>query len=835
MRDPSSEHIGSARPRRGSELPSNDQQSRRRGSSDEPLRILIVDESALDAELAVAILAEAGYRSVWTRVQTRDEFLGQFASNDFDLVLANHNLPAFDGMSALELMRERGVEIPFILISCTIGEEAALESVRAGAAGYVVRTRLNRLAQVVERALSDREVTLQRTRAQEAVATNERTFRALIDNALDMISILGPDGTIRFASPSHERVLGYGVEELLGANAFDLVHPDDLASVRARFTEAIERPQAVTLTEFRIQHIGGSWRVLEGAARNLIDDPTIGGVIVNTRDITDRKRIEETLVASEGCFRSLVERSSDAILLIGCDGSVIYASPAAERIFGQSVGQLVGRHAFHRIHVEDLELGRKLFANVLAERDANINALFRHQHTDGSWRWIEAVAQNLLAEPGIKAIVVHCRDSTERRRVEESRRDEARITAALARVGQELISSLAAPELLERLCRVSSEVLECDSSSTLYRQSEGGGYVPIAGHGLAANESNIAWQVKIPSDLMAGLLARLEKDDVVEVGSLPPGALPELEQSGVGTARQLCMALRRGDEIAGIQLAYRRVITRSFSPVERRIAQGIAQLASMALEDARLMHELEAASRVNSQFVANVSHELRTPLNIIVGYTDLLLEGAFGTLTGEQGDALQRVDRSTRLLTGLVDEILDLNPVDEEHSPLDLSDVDVGELLTELSVEMQGLQSKPGVSYDWRVDPDLPKLCADARRLKVALRNLIGNALKFTDCGSIHVDAHVLRGGIEIAVVDTGIGIAAEALPIIFEPFRQVDASDTRRYGGVGLGLYIARRLLDVQGGTISVTSSPGEGSTFLVWLPASATTAPPLARATHG
>jgi signal transduction histidine kinase len=248
-----------------------------------------------------------------------------------------------------------------------------------------------------------------------------------------------------------------------------------------------------------------------------------------------------------------------------------------------------------------------------------------------------------------------------------------------------------------------------------------------------------------------------------------------------------------------------------------------AKVAERTEELRRLYDESQAASRVKSEFVATMSHELRTPLNIMMGYTDLLLEGEFGDLTAEQANTLRQIDRRSRELYALINATLDLNRLESGKLPLEMEHVSLPDLLRALDDETRALQDKPGLRFAWKAAPDLPALYTDPSKLKIVLKNLIGNAFKFTERGSVTVEAQAREGGVEISVADTGIGIPAEAQALIFEPFRQVDSSPTRRYGGVGLGLYIVRRLLDMLGGTITVESQLGQGSTFRFWVPTSA------------
>jgi signal transduction histidine kinase len=289
---------------------------------------------------------------------------------------------------------------------------------------------------------------------------------------------------------------------------------------------------------------------------------------------------------------------------------------------------------------------------------------------------------------------------------------------------------------------------------------------------------------------------------------------------GAGTPPHVCIALRRGDEIIGVQVAAWRSAGRPFASRQRRIARGISQLASFALENARLMSELNEADQMRSEFVATMSHELRTPLGVIIGYTDLLVDGALGELAEEQDDVLRRIRKNSWDLLELISSTLDLSRLQRGRLPLCVTETSLGNVLHQIREETASHQAKPGVAVQWRVAADLPTIQTDPSKLKVVLKNVILNALKFTENGEVVVEAARRNGSLVCSVRDTGIGIAPEAIEEIFEPFRQANGNGGRQYGGVGLGLYIARRFLDMLGGEIDVDSVPGKGSTFRVKVP---------------
>ena len=237
--------------------------------------------------------------------------------------------------------------------------------------------------------------------------------------------------------------------------------------------------------------------------------------------------------------------------------------------------------------------------------------------------------------------------------------------------------------------------------------------------------------------------------------------------------------------------------------LERRTAQ---------LNEARALLKNPAAA-------GTLSHELRTPLQAIQGYLDLLLSGEYGPLNDEQAEVLRRVYNSAQSLLDIVNTALELSKPEAASGPLQVEEVHVSELLEEVASETTGAIRKPGLSVVWRTAPNLPPARTDPTKLKLVLKNLVGNAIKYTDKGKVTVDARAAAGGLQFRVTDTGAGIAADMRRAIFEPFRQVGAVPGQ-HGGAGLGLYIVRRLVDRLGGTISLESQIGRGSSFQVWIP---------------
>jgi PAS domain S-box-containing protein len=256
--------------------------------------------------------------------------------------------------------------------------------------------------------------------------------------------------------------------------------------------------------------------------------------------------------------------------------------------------------------------------------------------------------------------------------------------------------------------------------------------------------------------------------------------------------------------------------------LEASILAATAELQEQNRQLAWQGQELERAYRHKSEFLASMSHELRTPINALLGYTALLRERIYGDLTDRQVEALGRMESSSGHLLELVNDILDLARIEAGRMPLHLEPVALAALVASVVDSVEPMASAKGLRLVVEVPAELPALITDRTRVKQIVLNLLSNAVKFTREGSVRVTGRALPAeeAVELEVADTGIGIAAEALPGIFEDFRQVDQSSTREFGGTGLGLSIVRKLLGLLGGSIRAESEPDVGTTFTITLP---------------
>jgi len=441
----------------------------------------------------------------------------------------------------------------------------------------------------------------------------------------------------------------------------------------------------------------------------------------------------------------------------------------------------------------------------------------------------------LVGAVGLASAAAFMRDTTQRRVSQEfteltaavqqlttanaAQAEASEVAEALFAATRDISTSLEATEVAARVARnawtatqsIAAAVLLWDADREVFR------IAAVAGGGGANSEMQ---QLEIPMRTATPLQNALDEG----MADIPRSALrdPVLDAlmrrwkaGGILAAR-----LQRGNRLLGVVITARR--TAAAAPAKAcRILSGIALQAAAALESANLVNDLRTASSLREEFTATMSHELRTPLNVIIGYTEMQREGMFGDLSPDHLETLQRVHEQSLQLLELIQATLDVGRLERGLMTVELRDVSVQDVMAQLFAAIPPVWRKPSVELNWRVDPAVPRIRSDAAKLQVIVRNLVHNALKFTDTGQVTVTVTTdpNREQVHFVVQDSGRGIAAQDLNVIFEMFRQSSERDPAA-GGVGLGLYIVKRLVALLGGDIDVRSAPGRGATFRVHLP---------------
>jgi signal transduction histidine kinase len=334
-----------------------------------------------------------------------------------------------------------------------------------------------------------------------------------------------------------------------------------------------------------------------------------------------------------------------------------------------------------------------------------------------------------------------------------------------------------------------------------------------------------AIQTQHPHSLVASA-ARTRQGVIVNDVSQTPDFLPNPLLPD--TRSEMAVPMVVADKLVGV-LDVQSDQLNHFTGEDVRTQRTLADQIAVAVQNARLYQtqvatadEARKLDRLKNEFLASMSHELRTPLNSIIGYAEVMLDGVDGDLPDEAMEDVQAIHESGKHLLSMINDILDLAKIEAGRMELDLESVEVSGVAEDVYRITQILVKNKPVQIVLDLDPDLPKVCADRIRLRQVLNNLVSNAVKFTEQGEVRMLAHAdpENNQVLIQVRDTGIGIAEEHLDAVFEQFRQVDGSSTRRAGGTGMGLTITRHLVEMHGGRIWVESVLGKGSTFCLTIP---------------
>jgi signal transduction histidine kinase len=535
-------------------------------------------------------------------------------------------------------------------------------------------------------------------------------------------------------------------------------------------------------------------------------------------------------------LRTLVEFNADGLLIVDGEGRVRFGNPAAARLFGRPMDELVGA-----------DLGLPLVDGDAAEIDVVPRG--------GAPATVELRARPVRWD-GARAYVVTLRDVTERRRTEELERGRIRADAAreeaeratrraefLALASGVLNATLDVQTVLDQLAGLAVPTL-AEYALVHWRGEQGEAEQTAAQHGTDAGQRMLDALPPLDGagDSAVARVLRSGRAEWHPGGALPPDADPDPTGGALFALLPeawLVVPLSVRGRVLGTLTLCRGGHGAAYDDDAVGLAEELARRGALAAENARLFRAAQAASRAKSQFLATVSHEIRTPINAVMGYAELLEMGLGGPLTEKQAEYVGRVQGSSRHLLSLVNDVLDLSKIEAgemavRHEALPLRGT--ADRAME-QVEPQARAKGIDLSLAWSC-PEDDVYVGDEDRVSQVLVNLLSNAVKFTEPGgSVTVTCSAGAGGpptlpdggegvwVAVEVADTGIGIAPDKLEAVFDPFMQVDGTHTRREGGTGLGLAISRRLARLMGGELTVESTPGQGSRFTLWLPTTGAT----------
>ncbi len=559
-------------------------------------------------------------------------------------------------------------------------------------------------------------------------------------------------------------------------------------------------------------------------------------------DITEQKLLELQLRQKEEWFRNLLRYSSDSIIILDKEGTVIYESSDEKRITGYSLNELQRIPFLEYVIPADRDLFLTAVNRIIEKPATPVSTEFRILGKQGDLIYVEAIFSNHLMNENIGGIVMNVRNITERKIAEEKEKRYLELQALLSDSAFDLLSLPDEKEIYNYTVRTLHKMIPgsiitissySEETSILTIQSAAGfepyedDFKEIFGHGplgfqLQLNPEIIASMEKYSKRLhyLPGGLAEVmfylfpkEKTDAFEkvIGNRIIYGIPIIHHGKfLGSVALLVPSCN---------------ITEAKQVVETFILQaGIAlHRRQVEIELIKAKEKAEESDKLKSAFLANMSHEIRTPMNGILGFTQLL--SMPGVSKEEQAEYIAAINSNGKLLLNLINDIIDISRIEAGQLTILPEPVEIRTLVNETFnaiVTDAVRKGKPGVVFRVEEDPECKGLIiqTDPVRLKQILQNLLSNAIKFTEDGEIVLGYYQQNSHLHFYVRDTGIGIQPEKQKIIFERFVQADPSATRRFGGSGLGLAISKGLADLLGGTLTLESRPGTGSTFTLVLP---------------
>ncbi|MDY6835919.1 MAG: PAS domain S-box protein [Chloroflexota bacterium] len=642
-----------------------------------------------------------------------------------------------------------------------------------------------------ERGVADliliRDIT-ERKKAEQLLQQSEARFRALIENAADAIAVLSADGTISYESPSVERLLGYSPDDLIGKWVLDLIHPDDQASILSLFEKYLDAFGECVSLEVRIKTKNGDWHWFEVIAQNLLNNPHVQGVVVNYRDITERKQTEEKLLYSETRFQLLTENISDAIAIIDSEGTIRYETSSAERILGYKPEELVGKNGLEFIHPDDLPKALGVFSDIMAIPNTRASMEVRYLHKDGSWVWAEMSGQNLLDNTHIHGIVVNYHDITERKRTEQALRESE-----------------------ERY------------STMVERSNDGILIISLSNFKAEFGNKRIADMLgyTLEEGLGSSILEFINPDDIPNIFQKQQQLV---DDAYVFSPSELNLVHKDGHLIpvetnsAAIEYQGEKALVTFIRDITDR-RQAESQKEALLNELSISYEKLRQSNQELQDFAYVASHDLREPLRKISAFGEILSSSISDKLDEDDKDNLDFMIDGANRMQQMINALLDYSRITTKAK--DFHNVDLNEVINdirELELAVQ-LEETKGVI---EIPESLPFVHADEIQIHQLMHNLISNGLKYQRKDSTPIIAvravTADHNQLLIEVEDNGVGIPEEHRDEVFNMFRRLHSRS--EYSGTGIGLAICKKIVQRHGGEIGIKPSSSGGSTFWFTLP---------------
>ena len=619
----------------------------------------------------------------------------------------------------------------------------------------------------------------------EVEAENELRIKdQAIESDIDGIVLLDLNGNITYANSSALRMWGYdNQEEVIGRKVKDFTVSDSDGELILE-----ELQKHAFKSEFNAQRKDGSeFPVLLSASRIMDEDGKVISYMGSLVDFTEKKKADEALETSEKMYRLLAENTMDCIWSMGMDLVFTYSNYAIHDILGYFPEEWVGSNLQDHCDEENFVKMLKYVSIGMENAPSTESILFQVEMLDkkGNSVPVEIMGKIIFDEKGAPvSIQGTSRDITKRVHAENALKESE--------------------ERLELALMVSEHgfwVWDLDQDDFYFNPKS---YTMLGYEDDEFPMSIDAWGKLMHPDDRKQVIPEII--DCVENGNPFSFEIRMASKDGDWT-----WVLAKGNTF-NLKSGKHWAIGTLVDITERKKTEEQMLLARIAAEE---------ANRCKNELLANMNHELRTPLNSIIGFSGVLLDGSLGQVSAEQEKYLRLMNNEGHRLLSLINHVLDLSKIESDGLTLNFSNFDPVLVAENVMESIQMLARKKNIRTSMSVDRDIGIITADVDKFREILYNLIENALKFTpEEGNIIVVMNRRDDDLEVSVQDTGIGIAEEDRERIFDAFVQVDGSNTRRYGGAGLGLVLVREYLKMHNGCIRVESETGKGSKFIFKIP---------------
>jgi hypothetical protein len=738
------------------------------------LRILIVEDIPADDKLLrYELEKELDFKAV--TVDNEEDYRKKLLEFKPDVILSDYNLPSFSGMEALAIRNKLYPITPFIIVTGSVNEEIAVETIKAGASDYVTKDHLMRLNVAIKKVLEQKKTLEDKLKAEDNLHRSLEQFKKFVEHDISG-DYIETENKVLYCNQKVLEIFEFDSLEQL--NEYGSANLYDSPKYRKKLMRILQKEGKVENLEVRMHtRTGKPLVILENAFGEFDENGRLVRVQGYLIDITRRIAAEEKLKHSENLFRTLTENTSAGIVIYNEKG-FLYVNPAVTRLLGYSARELKKKYFWEVVHPLDRELVKERGLKRIRQEKVTTRYRFRVQTKTGETRWIDFTAGYILYE-GQKAGLGSLFDVT---------------NEVLAMEEIKLLSTAVSQSPLSVVITDLKGNIEYVNSS----------FSRITGYTLQEvinKNPRILQSGQTPRETYKNLWAHLAK------GEPWRGEFINKRKNG--------------------RLYYEYAVITPIKDEEGRVVRYLAMKEDISIRK-KLEKELkqakekaEEANRLKSAFLANISHELRTPLNGILGFSELILEMDDVETIREMSSY---INESGQRLLRTLDMIIAISRLDSETYEFKEEKVDVIELFRKIYEKKREEAGRKHLQMTFNTEMENLYMISDKNVISDALEEIVDNAIKFTNEGEVKLSAAKTTENnipyVLFRIKDTGIGISEKNQQSIFEDFIQVSLGYGRKYEGNGLGLSLAKKYIERIGGFLKLNSKEGKGSEFLVYIP---------------